>query len=106
MVFYQYGNRHYLEDIVCSNALPGVTNGLIVDMLVKHKVQRLQIESNAMGLRAGDTIQQLLEEKVSKCHVTKKRTTANKETKIIIQSDVERCTIFTLLFSKRRRDVL
>lgn len=85
-IFYQYGNKHYLVDVVCSNALPEVTNKLCAEMLIKWKVQRCQFESNAMGLRAGDSVQDLIKDKC-KCHITKKKTTQNKETKIIMQSE-------------------
>lgn len=85
-IFYQYGNEHYLVDVVCSNALPDVTNPMCAELLIKHNVQRCQFESNAMGLRAADRVQELVENKC-KCRITKKRTTGNKETKIIVQSE-------------------
>ena len=37
-VFYQYGDRYYLEDLVFKNIDPGTLDELNSDMLVKHHV--------------------------------------------------------------------
>ena len=85
-VFYQYGDRYYLEDLVFKNIDPGTLDELNSDMLVKHHVQQAQFESNKEGSRTANEVERLLREKGGRCHITKKYTTQNKETKIIVNS--------------------
>lgn len=86
-VFYQYGNRYYLEDLVFKNISPGTLDELNANMLVKHHVQQCQFESNKEGSRTANEVEKLVKEKGGRCHITKKYTTQNKETKIIVNSD-------------------
>ena len=86
MVFYQYGDKHYLEDVVFKNIDPGTLDILNADMLVKHHVQEAQFESNKEGSRTANEVEKLVKEKGGRCHITKKYTTQNKETKIIVNS--------------------
>lgn len=85
-VFYQYGDRYYLEDLVFKNIDPGTLDELNSDMLVKHHVQQAQFESNKEGSRTANEVERLVEAKGGRCHITKKYTTQNKETKIIVNS--------------------
>lgn len=85
-VFYQYGDRYYLEDLVFKNIDPGTLDELNSDMLVKHHVQQAQFESNKEGSRTANEVERLVREKGGRCHITKKYTTQNKETKIIVNS--------------------
>lgn len=85
-VFYQYGDRYYLEDLVFKNIDPGTLDELNSYMLVKHHVQQAQFESNKEGSRTANEVERLVREKGGRCHITKKYTTQNKETKIIVNS--------------------
>ena len=85
-VFYQYGDRYYLEDLVFKNIDPGTLDELNSDMLVKHHVQQAQFESNTEGSRTANEVERLVKAKGGRCHITKKYTTQNKETKIIVNS--------------------
>ena len=85
-VFYQYGERYYLEDLVFKNIDPGTLDELNSDMLVKHHVQQAQFESNKEGSRTANEVEKLVKAKGGRCHITKKYTTQNKETKIIVNS--------------------
>lgn len=85
-VFYQYGDRYYLEDLVFNNIDPGTLDELNSDMLVKHHVQQAQFESNKEGSRTANEVERLVKAKGGRCHITKKYTTQNKETKIIVNS--------------------
>lgn len=85
-VFYQYGDRYYLEDLVFKNIDPGTLDELNSDMLVKHHVQQAQFESNKEGSRTANEVERIVREKGGRCHITKKYTTQNKETKIIVNS--------------------
>lgn len=84
--FYQYGDRYYLEDLVFKNIDPGTLDELNSDMLVKHHVQQAQFESNKEGSRTANEVERLVKAKGGRCHITKKYTTQNKETKIIVNS--------------------
>lgn len=90
-VGYVYGEDHYIFDVVCNDALPEVTDPLLANCLVKNSVQQCQFESNAAGGRTADKVQDLVKQKCivkgeRPTHIVKKRTTANKETKIIVNS--------------------
>lgn len=85
-VAYGYGDDWYIEDCVCSDALPEVTDALCAEMLMKHRVKQCQFESNSAGGRTADKVQELVKTRGGITHITKKRTTANKETKIIVNS--------------------
>ena len=82
-VFYQYGDRYYLEDLVFKNIDPGTLDELNSDMLVKHHVQQAQFESNKEGSRTANEVERLVKAKGGRCHITKKYTTQNK---IIVNS--------------------
>lgn len=85
-VFAVYGNDHYCIDCVCSDSLPEVTDAMCAEILLKHKVKMCQFESNAAGGRTADKIEDMVKSKGGHTHITKKRTTTNKETKIIVNS--------------------
>lgn len=85
-VFYQYKDRYYLEDLVFKNIDPGTLDELNSTMLVKHQVQMCQFESNKEGSRTAIEVERLVKAKGGSCHITKKYSTQNKETKIIVNS--------------------
>lgn len=82
----QYGNRFYLDDVVFKNIDPKALDFLNADMIVRNKVQMSQFESNKEGSRTADKVEEIVKEKGWFCHFTKKYTTQNKETKIIVNS--------------------
>lgn len=85
-VFAVYGQDHYCIDCVCSDALPEITDDLCAETLVNNKVRMCQFESNSAGGRTADKVEEKVKSKGGNTHITKKRTTANKETKIIVNS--------------------
>lgn len=85
-VAYLYGESVYIEDVVCNNGLPDVVDELLANMLYKHKVQSCQFESNAAGGRTAQKVNELVHGKGGITSITSKFTTANKETKIIVNS--------------------
>ena len=85
-VGYVYGNDHYIFDVVCSDALPEITDGFCANILTRNKVKACQFESNSAGGRTADKVNELVTEKGWKCNITKKRTTSYKETKIVVNS--------------------
>lgn len=87
LVVYQYGQKFYLEDLVYDNGSPYVLDELNANCLVRNKVQMCQFESNKEGSRTGNEVQKRVDEKGGRCSITKKYSTQNKETKIIVNSD-------------------
>ncbi len=85
-VAFQYGEDYYIRDCVCDNSAPEVVQARFSSVLVKNKVQLCRFESNSAGGEVAKVVQRLVKEKGGRCHITTKYTTANKETKIIVNS--------------------
>ncbi len=85
-VFVQYGADYYLTDVVYRNIDPYLLDELNADCLIRNNVQVCQIESNKEGVRTGDEIQKIINERGGRCVIEKKYSTANKETRIIVNS--------------------
>lgn len=85
-VLYQYGQDYYLEDCICDNSKTEILDERCAVILVKHKVQACRFESNNAGGRTADVVQKRVKELKGITHITKKFTTTNKETKIIVNS--------------------
>lgn len=85
-IAYQYGDKFYIEDVICDNSLPEVLDPKMVNMLYKHKVKLCQFESNSAGGRVAEKVRNDLKAKGGNTAITTKFTTANKETKIIVNS--------------------
>ena len=85
-VAYVYGNDYYIEDCVCDNGLPNVVDARLVEVLLTNSVKMCRFESNSAGRRVAEKIQGQVKDKGGITHITTKFTTANKETKIIVNS--------------------
>ena len=78
-IFAVYGNDHYTDE-------------LCADALYRNRVQACQFESNQAGSRTADKVEEILTAKHLRdgnrnpCSITKKYTTSNKETKIVVNS--------------------
>ena len=85
-VAYVSGQDYYLEDCICDNGLPEIVDARLADILVRHKVHQCRFESNSAGGRVAEKVQQTVKDRGGITHITTKYTTANKETKIIVNS--------------------
>lgn len=85
-IAYQYGSDYYIADCICDNRLPEYIDPKITEILLQHKVKLCQFESNSAGGRVAEKIRDELKKKGGITHITTKYTTANKETKIIVNS--------------------
>ena len=85
-IAYQYGNDFYIECIICDNSNPEVVETRLVMALLEHKVQMSRFESNSAGGRIAQKVQEEVKAKGGRTKITTKFTTANKETKIIVNS--------------------
>ena len=85
-VAYVYGQNYYIEDCICDNGLPEIVDARLADIMIRHKVNQCRFESNSAGGRVAEKVQQLVKDRGGITHITTKYTTANKETKIIVNS--------------------
>lgn len=85
-VFYQYDQDYYLYDVVFKNINPYSLDTLNAECLVRNNVQVCQVESNKEGVRTGDAIQEEIDNMGGRCVIEKKLSSANKETRIIVNS--------------------
>lgn len=82
----KYGQDHYVVDCICDNGLPDVVDDRLTDCLVRNQVKMCRFESNSAGRRIAEKVQDGVKEKEGITQITTKYTTANKETKIIVNS--------------------
>lgn len=85
-VGYVYGQDYYIADCVCDNSLPDTVDARLTDILVRDKVKACRFESNSAGRRVAEKIQGEVKRLGGVTNITTKFTTANKETKIIVNS--------------------
>ena len=85
-VVYQYGQDYYVDKIICDNSNPEVVETRLVMTLLEHKVHLSRFESNSAGGRVAQKVQEGVKAKNGRTKITTKYTTANKETKIIVNS--------------------
>lgn len=85
-IAYQYGNDYYIDGVVCDNSAPNVVEARLVSVLLAKKVHMARFESNSAGGKVAEKVQKEVKEKGGRTKITTKYTTANKETKIIVNS--------------------
>lgn len=85
-VGYVYGQDYYIGDCICDNGLPDTVDARLSEILVRDKVKMCRFESNSAGRRIAEKIQDEVKKLGGITNITTKFTTANKETKIIVNS--------------------
>jgi predicted phage terminase large subunit-like protein len=86
-IFYVYDEDYYLVDVVCDNGTDfNVLYTRMVDMIIEHKVQAIEFESNQGGRAITTQIRNMLNERHWVCNITEKPTETNKEARIIANS--------------------
>lgn len=86
-IAYQFGEDFYIPDVVFDDE----TNYEILDnktaaILIRHQPHKVRFESNQAGGRIADNISKMIKGK-ARTIIEPKYTTANKETKILVNSD-------------------
>lgn len=81
-----YGADWYIVDCICDNGDPGVVEERVANALVKNKVQVAEFESNSAGWHIAEKVQGRVKQLGGFTKITTRYTTANKETKIIVNS--------------------
>ena len=72
--------------MICDNSSPNVVEPRLANALVEHRVQLARFESNQAGGRVAEKVQQMVKDQGGRAKLTTKYTTANKETKILVNS--------------------
>lgn len=105
-VGYKFGNDYYIEDCVCDNSLPHIVDARLVAVLMINDVQMCRFESNLAGGRIAEKVNTEIKERGGNTRITTKYTTANKETKIIVNSGwvKEHCLFKDKSMYKRQSD--
>lgn len=85
-VAYVYGDNYYIDDCVCDNNLPNIVDARLTEILLRCKVKMCRFESNSAGGRVAEKVQNEVKKHGGITRITTKFTTANKETKIIVNS--------------------
>lgn len=82
----QYGDKFYIDFFICDNKTPEVVEPRLVDALLKYNVKLARFESNSAGGRIAENVQNKVKERDGITKITTKYSTANKETRIIVDS--------------------
>lgn len=86
-IAYQFGEDFYIPDVVFDDNTDYATlDRKTADILIRHQPHKVRFESNQAGGRIADNIEKMIK---GKCRtiIETKYTTANKETKILVNSD-------------------
>lgn len=85
-VFYQYGDRFYINSWICDNGKVEVVQERVAERLVHERVKLCQIESNRGGTLFAATVSQRVKELGGFTKITTKWTQTSKETRIQVNS--------------------
>lgn len=85
-IAYQYGNDFYIEEIICDNCNPEIVETRLVEVLLRHKVKLSRFESNSAGGKIAEKVQKEVKSRGGITRITTKYSTANKATRIIVDS--------------------
>ena len=85
-IAYQYGPDFYIHAVICDNSSPKVVEPRLANALVEHHVQLARFESNQAGGRVAEKVQEMVKELGGRAKLSTKYTTANKETKVLVNS--------------------
>ena len=85
-IFYQYGNKFYLEDVLFENYAPDIVETNIVEKLCKWNPHMGRFESNVAGGKLASTVQEKIKARECRTKIETKWTQQNKETKILVEA--------------------
>lgn len=86
-IAYQYGDKFFIPDVVFDDTTDyDILDRKTADILTKHNPHKIRFESNNVGNRVAHNIQKMI---AGKCRadIETRPTQANKETKILVNSD-------------------
>lgn len=86
-IAYQYGDKFFFPDVVFDDTTDyDILDRKTADILVRHNPHKIRFESNNVGNRVAHNIQKMVTGKC-RAEIETKPTSANKETKILVNSD-------------------
>lgn len=86
-IAYQYGDKFFFPDVVFDDTTDyDVLDRKTADILIRHNPHKIRFESNNVGNRVAYNIQKMINGKC-RADIETKPTSANKETKILVNSD-------------------
>ena len=103
-ILYQYNDNFYLGDVIYDNNLPEVAIPRLAKALVRNGVKQCRFESNSAGGRIATEVDAMVKSYGGITNITTKYTTANKETKIIVNSDFIKKNVYFLDDSKQSKE--
>lgn len=86
-IAYQYGDKFFISDVVFDDTTDyDILDRKTADILIKHNPHKIRFESNNVGNRVAHNIQKIISGKC-RADIETRPTQANKETKILVNSD-------------------
>lgn len=86
-IAYQYGDKCFFPDVVFDDTTDyDILDRKTADILIRHNPHKIRFESNNVGNRVAYNIQKMITGKC-RAEIETKSTSANKETKILVNSD-------------------
>lgn len=86
-IAYQYGDKFFITDVVFDDTTDyDILDRKTADILIKHNPHKIRFESNNVGNRVAHNIQKIISGKC-RADIETRPTQANKETKILVNSD-------------------
>lgn len=86
-IAYQYGDKFFIPDVVFDDTTDyDILDRKTADILIKHNPHKIRFESNNVGNRVAHNIQKMISGKC-RADIETRPTQANKETKILVNSD-------------------
>ena len=85
-IVFQYGNKFYIEDVLCENYAPNVVEVNLVSKIEQWNPHMIRFESNVAGGKLASDIQQAIKERGCRTKIETKWTQQNKETKILVEA--------------------
>lgn len=86
-IAYQYGDKFFIPDAVFDDTTDyDILDRKTADILIKHNPHKIRFESNNVGNRVAHNIQKIISGKC-RADIETRPTQANKETKILVNSD-------------------
>ena len=85
-IAWKYGEDYYIDRVVCDNSNPEVVESRLVAALLESGCQTARFESNSAGGKIAEKVQILVRERGGRTSISTRFTTANKATKIIVNS--------------------
>ena len=86
-IAYQYGDKFFFPDVIFDDTTDyDILDRKTADILIKHNPHKIRFESNNVGNRVAHNIQKIISGKC-RADIETRPTQANKETKILVNSD-------------------